>query len=247
MTGTRLFRVPNDEINNGRKRQYLHCAWQPGGGGDTVGLSDDQGAFQLLHFSTGTSSDFYKVGYSAVPFPASAPLRSEQQMWDDRPWSQFCFVPNDPGALIFIQWQSDTVCWSRTHTDGARPAEVVHLGQHSQRVRTIAVDAGGQYAAAGSDDGLLSLWDMDTLSQYHKIEGAHNGATTALCFHGKYVFSAGTDQRVKWWDVKSGELISEFVTHDSPVLDMASTIGPMGAAGNTQCLAASLASSTFPS
>ena len=231
-TGTHLRQVPRDQVEHGRKRQYLHCVWQPGGcERGSVGVTDDQGILQVLSLST-NSSEFYRIGFSAISFPMSAPQRSDEQMWDNRPWSQFCFVPGDRGAIIFTQWQSDTINWSRIQSGDAPPQEIMQLGKHSQRVRVVAVNEEGTHAASGSDDGALSLWQLQTLSEHRIIEGAHEGATTSLHFHGNFFFSAGTDQRVKWWSVESGDLLSDFVTHDSPVLDMASAVG-LGAAGQS--------------
>ena len=45
---------------------------------------------------------------------------------------------------------------------------------------------------------------------------------TALHFRGtgKHLFSAGSDQRVCWWDVASGTVVAEFRTHASPLLEL---------------------------
>lgn len=143
-TGAFLQRLP--ELPHGKdeggSRQFLHCQWAPDARG-VVGLSDDKGLFQLLQLGT-NESKYYRVGFSAVQFPPAAPLDEQDGlMWDTRPWSQFGFVPESDGELVFIQWQSDAVLLARPsaaddhHRDGQ---EIVLLGRHQQRVRAITVD-----------------------------------------------------------------------------------------------------------
>ena len=75
------------------------------------------------------------------------------------------------------------------------------------------------------------LWHIDSLSLSHHYKEAHDGATTALKFHQDWLFSAGTDQRMKWWQVSTGSLLTEFVVHASPILDITTVVGPTNSAG----------------
>lgn len=224
---------PEEQPPASKRRQFIHCQWAPSGvEGDaepgvigTVGLSDDRGFFQLLRLGTNESS-FFRVGTGAQvvhappPQPTGSPLAAETQSWDARPWSQFAFVPGGRGAVVFLQWQSNTVMWARVSTRRAQP--VARLGAHEQRVRVVAVDEAGAYAASGSDDGAVKLWGLDSLSAEGAHPAAHHGAVTALHFRGtgKHLFSAGSDQRVCWWDVASGTVVAEFRTHASPLLEL---------------------------
>ena len=235
-----------------KRRQFIHCQWAPAGTeGDaepgvigTVGLSDDRGFFQLLRLGTNDSS-FFRVGTDAQDFhekppggegggQAAAPARGSEQLWDARPWSQFAFVPGGRGAVVFLQWQSNMVLWTRVSKRRAQP--VARLGTHAQRVRVVVVDDAGSYAASGSDDGAVKLWALDTLSAVGAHDAAHAGAVTALHFRdaGKHLFSAGSDQRVCWWDVSSGAVLAEFRTHAAPLLELASSRVPPGAEARQQ-------------
>lgn len=190
---------------------------------DVAGLSDDRGFFQLLRLGTNDSS-FFRVGTDAQEFhePHQGERREEpeRRFWDARPWSQFAMVPGSRGAVVFLQWQSNVVLWTRVSKRRAQP--IARLGSHGQRVRVVVVDEAGTSAASGSDDGAVKLWALDTLSAAGAHEAVHNGAVTALRFHngGKQLFSAGSDQRVCWWDVTSGAVLAEFRTHAAPLLEL---------------------------
>lgn len=237
MSGTGMLLCPveyEDEDPGGggvsKRRQFIHCQWAPvGTDGDadpgvigTVGLSDDRGFFQLLRLGTNDSS-FFRVGTEAQDFhePHSGECATPgRRFWDARPWSQFAMVPGDRGAVVFLQWQSNMVLWARVSKRRAQP--IARLGSHDQRVRVVVVDEAGDSAASGSDDGAVKLWALDTLAASGVHEAAHNGAVTALHFHdgGKHLFSAGSDQRVCWWDVSSDALLAEFRTHAAPLLEL---------------------------
>lgn len=197
---------------------------------DAAGLSDDRGFFQLLRLGTNDSC-FFRVGTDAQDFHEPHQGKRlgrdepERRFWDSRPWSQFAMVPGSRGAVVFLQWQSNAVLWARVSK--RRPQPIARLGSHDQRVRVVVVDKAGTSAASGSDDGSVKLWALDTLSAAGSHEAMHNGAVTALCFHneGKQLFSAGSDQRVCWWDVSSGTVVAEFRTHAAPLLELVTSPG----------------------
>ena len=192
-TGTSLVEVPTGGADDGIGRHYLHCQWVPRSEACDafVGISDDRGFFQIMCVGSDCRT-FYRVGYCAVTFASAQHSGPRKMMWDVRPWSQFVFVPNMRGAVIFIQWQSDAICWTRFGSNDPGSGDVLRLGHHSQRVRTIAVDDFGNFAASGSDDGAISVWCLGTLALHHTVQDAHVGATTALKFHRDGLFSAGT-------------------------------------------------------
>ena len=226
-TGMMLCQVDSEDVEDTPRRQFIHCEWAPDGteGYDddgvigTVGLSDDRGYFQLLRLGKNDST-FFRVSTNHKDFPPRDD-GSPGHAWDSRPWSQFGFVPGGRGAVVFLQWQSNTVLWARLSRRTAQP--VARLGGHEQRVRVVCVDKAGEYAASGSDDGAVKLWRMASLSAAGAHEAAHTGAVTALHFLGGNLFSAGSDQRVCSWDVASGAAVAEFRTHASPLLDLTSS------------------------
>jgi hypothetical protein len=88
---------------------------------------------------------------------------------------------------------------------------------------------------------VVVLWKLQNLAEHRRHAQAHSGPVTALRFLGNSLFSAGSDQHLKWWDVPSGDVVADFVMHASPVLDLATAVGPAGSAGVPR------SSATFPS
>lgn len=85
-------------------------------------------------------------------------------------------------------------------------AKVVRVLQgHTQEVTCTAVAADNRWAASGSTDGSVRLWDMSPLvtsEASNQVLHGHSGQinSVAISTDGKYVVSASEDETVRLWD-----------------------------------------------
>lgn len=86
----------------------------------------------------------------------------------------------------------------------------------------VAVSPDGRYLATGNFEGMVLLWDAETLKLTRRLLG-HSGHATAVAFSpdGKLLASGGEDKTVRLWDVESGELRHTLKGHSDNVLAVA--------------------------
>jgi len=88
------------------------------------------------------------------------------------------------------------------------------------------MDAVGRRAAAGCDDGILYLWDLDG-GPLRRLAG-HEGFVNGVRFHPEQplLVSGGQDHTVRIWNSESGELLNTLEGHGDVVLR--SAVDPLG-------------------
>lgn len=88
----------------------------------------------------------------------------------------------------------------------------------SESVSCVAMTPDNRRAVVASDDGSLSVWDVETERIVAVLEGnTHAACAVALFADGKRVVSASTNT-LKVWDVESKQIIACFDV-DSPILN----------------------------
>jgi WD40 repeat protein len=85
-------------------------------------------------------------------------------------------------------------------------------------VRGLGIDRQEKVLVSGSDDGVVSLWEVATGRLLHQLHG-HSGAvqSVAMSPNGDRAVSAGVDRTVRVWDVATGEPLHILVGHERPV------------------------------
>ncbi len=107
-------------------------------------------------------------------------------------------------------------------------APVGRLLGHEASVPSVDVSADGTRAVTGSFDGTVRLWDLESGARNKPLLrtfAGHVGAdgrpvwVNAVAFHpdGRRVVSGGYDDRVRLWDLESGEQVGELLGHTSDV------------------------------
>lgn len=94
-------------------------------------------------------------------------------------------------------------------------------------VASIAFSPDGSRLVAGSWDGLIRLWDVETRVDLRTFVG-HGTSVTSVAFSadGTRVASASVDGTVRLWDVETGSELAAFHEHTGPVFGVA--ISPDG-------------------
>lgn len=78
---------------------------------------------------------------------------------------------------------------------------------HSGDVRVVAVRANGRHAVSGSDDGSLTVWDMETGTMIWALPG-NSGGVLAVSWsaNGQCVISGSDSGIVQVWEVETGKV-----------------------------------------
>ncbi|TEB23448.1 WD40 repeat-like protein [Coprinellus micaceus] len=78
-------------------------------------------------------------------------------------------------------------------------------------VACLAISPNGNTAAAGSDDGILQLWDVQSGHTVGEPMKGHTSSVTSVCFSpdGSKIASGSWDESIRLWDAKSGRAVGE--------------------------------------
>jgi WD40 repeat protein len=73
----------------------------------------------------------------------------------------------------------------------------------------LAFDPTGHWLASASLDRTVTIWDVATTKEVHRLSG-HDNAVAAIAFtpDGLWLVSAGLDREIRTWRVETGELVA---------------------------------------
>ncbi|TEB23432.1 hypothetical protein FA13DRAFT_1670097 [Coprinellus micaceus] len=79
------------------------------------------------------------------------------------------------------------------------------------RVECLAISPNGNTAAAGSEDGIIQLWDVQSGHTVGEPMKGHTSLVTSVCFspNGSKIASGSDDKSVRLWDAESGQAVGE--------------------------------------
>lgn len=100
------------------------------------------------------------------------------------------------------------------------------LEGHTAQVGSVVLSTDQRLAVTGSEDRTVRIWDVEAGRSLHIIEGHkcpsyQYSVQVALCADQTRVLSALRMDRLRLWDVGTGECISEFAHGPSEVTDIA--------------------------
>jgi serine/threonine protein kinase/Tol biopolymer transport system component len=105
---------------------------------------------------------------------------------------------------------SDDTVWLWDVDSGQRQQKLFDqpIAGVDQGITSVAFSPDGLILAAGSDDKLVRLWDVET-GQLLKTLDAHGDSVKTVVFSpdGSILASLGNDQRAILWDITSGQLL----------------------------------------
>lgn len=92
------------------------------------------------------------------------------------------------------------------------------LTGHRGWVQSVAVSPDGTWAASGSDDQTVKIWDLETGACRATLEGYSDQVqSVAITPDGKRILSASFDNSVRVWDASSGEELAKLDGHTNRV------------------------------
>ena len=92
------------------------------------------------------------------------------------------------------------------------------LTGHEGFVRSVAVSPDGTWAASGSKDNTVKIWDLATGACRATLQGHTTEVNSvAIIPDGKRILSAADDRSVRVWDASSGRQVAELKGHTDAV------------------------------
>ncbi len=126
-------------------------------------------------------------------------------------------------SLLFVAFlvrEAPCVLSAETKSNGSAPSapELILQTGHSQKVEAIVFSPDNRWAASGSFDNTIKIWELETGRELRSLTG-HSGAvkTLACSSDGKLLASGGNDGTVRIWDVESGNQLGNFSDQDGVV------------------------------
>jgi WD40 repeat protein len=133
----------------------------------------------------------------------------ERRFWVSRTGAAqaFAFAP-DGERLLIADGGSDALI---VEVPSGRPIQV--LTGHASAPRVVAWSPLGPVIAIGAEDGILYLWDAETMRMRHRL-AAHDGAVTGAAFSpdGQILYSASEDGSFALWRVSDGKLLAKVMS-----------------------------------
>jgi WD40 repeat protein len=96
---------------------------------------------------------------------------------------------------------------------------------HENWVRSVAISPDGKWAASGSDDKTIRVWNIDTGECQATLKGRTNAVQgVGITPDGKRILSASDDETVRVWDARTGKEILRLRGHKHIVTGVAALL-----------------------
>mmetsp|Transcript_34213 Transcript_34213/g.45225 ORF Transcript_34213/g.45225 Transcript_34213/m.45225 type:complete len:464 (-) Transcript_34213:136-1527(-) len=174
----------------------------PGGEMNSMGMEVDPEDLSILTLTTHTDS-VYALGVCAA-----------------RPGLLITGGGDDKASLVKLGPPPPPPPDTPTPTE-AGPPLIVEASQellgHTDSVTAVGFSADGQFAATGSYDGTVKIWDTTTAQLLHSLEGP--GEIDWLAWHtkGNAVLAGSQDATLWMWLAQTGQCMQVFAGHQDAV------------------------------
>ena len=121
----------------------------------------------------------------------------------------------DGKFFVSISYETEIEIWNRETTKAST------LKGNGRCVITNAYHPDGKILAAGDIDHSINLWDIESQSLIHKIEG-HSEGITSLCFSpdGQWLISGSNDSDIRIWDISTGDALEVLKGHSETITNL---------------------------
>lgn len=103
------------------------------------------------------------------------------------------------------------------HAASIRPKLQPAFEGHTGTVNAIAFSRDGEYAASGSDDRTVRLWENPSGKLLATLESSAEVFAVAFSDNGKWLLSAGRDRVLRLWDLQARKQVRVFRGHTDAV------------------------------
>jgi WD40 repeat protein len=119
-----------------------------------------------------------------------------------------------------------TLAWGHRHTalwDLKDHKEITTLSGSGRSVRALSFSPDGKMLAAGSDNGTIALWHVESRKEIATVESSGNFSPSSLDFSpdGRTLAFGGRDRAVILWDVAARKESAKLSGHTMPVSSLA--------------------------
>ncbi len=91
------------------------------------------------------------------------------------------------------------------------------LKKHKGRINSVAFSPVGTWAASGSEDTLVKIWDLETGACQATLQGYSQVRSVAITPDGKRILAATVNGHVLVWDTSSGRAVAKLKGHEGLV------------------------------
>ncbi|MDR2768922.1 MAG: hypothetical protein LBB82_11420 [Treponema sp.] len=122
--------------------------------------------------------------------------------------AEICYSPNSQ-YIISADWGGGILIWDLTTGELYKSLSLGDetANAHTNSVRTVACSPDGRFAASGSNDYSIKIWDTSSWSVLFTLPGRSVVNQVNFSPDGKYLVSAGSDYAVRIWNVSNGKLL----------------------------------------
>jgi WD40 repeat protein len=166
-------------------------------------------------------------------FAATGHADGSLVLWDMSQKTSLAFLTHDEGWINsiaidqegkqIISAGGDGIVYLWKKEEDSDSFSLTKLHGHTDRIWSVAMSKDGRYAATGSDDKTVRLWDIQAEKEIKCLKG-HTRWVQALAFNHQtdLLVSSGGDGKIIFWDIQ-GERLSPLTTypgHDDSILSL---------------------------
>jgi WD40 repeat protein len=137
----------------------------------------------------------------------------------DEGWVNSVTVNKDCSKIVSAGGDGILYLWEKSNDK----YQLTKLNGHTDRVWSVTISKDGNYAASGSDDKTVRIWNLDSKKEIKCLKG-HSRWVQALAFNnkGSILASSGGDGKIILWDAdgNSVEPMNQYLGHDDSVLSL---------------------------
>ena len=115
--------------------------------------------------------------------------------------------------------------------------------KHTQKIVALTISPSGEFIATGSSDWTIEVWKVRDTAPLNEMDlgdplwilKGHAGTVTSVAFspNGKMLATGGVDQRVRLWDLTTGQHLHTFSNHTSKISAVAFASDDVFASGSS--------------
>ncbi|KAJ3021773.1 UNVERIFIED_CONTAM: hypothetical protein HDU68_009458 [Siphonaria sp. JEL0065] len=173
---------------------------------------------QLASVDGGIKNLMDKLGISGAISPEPIPAAAGSGNSDEDPGRKVFDLRLSRNGKVAISADFESVLKLWYLKSGGNGGSKKLIG-HSDHPSSIAISPDSMFAASGSNDKTVRLWDTATGKCIRTFEG-HSASVIAVIFHGNAIISGSEDKTIKIWSIESGACLSTLYGHSAALREL---------------------------